>query len=168
MELNFGPRETIQIDGARITHRNFSGRPDKFNREGDRNFSVIIPSEEMANALKEHTNRYGVGWNVKIRPPKEDGDEPFMYLKVKVAFNERGPKIYLKAGNRTIMLNEDTVDCLDDIDIESVDLDIRPYDDEMRGTAFRSAYLQAIWVHQDLSRDRFAARFAEQNEDSPY
>jgi hypothetical protein len=105
---------------------------------------------------------------VKIRPPKEEGDIPFMYLPVKVKFNERGPKVYLKAGNRTVMLNEDTIDCLDDIDIESVDLDIRPYDDEMRGNAFRSAYLQSIWVYQDLSRDRFAARFAEMNEDSPY
>ena len=49
---------------------------------------------------------------------------------------------------------------LDDIDILSVDMDIRPYDDEINGKPFRSAYLQSIFVTQEF--DRLAARFAEE------
>ena len=109
---------------------------------------------------EKYTNRFGVGWNVKIKAPREEGDEPFIYLPIKVKFNDRGPKIYLKSGHNTVPLTEETVGMLDDIDIVSVDLDIRPYDDEMHGRPFRSAYLQGLWVTQEV--DRFAARFAEE------
>lgn len=158
MELTFAPRGVLQIDDARIIFRNFRGEGGKFNKEGDRNFALIIPDEEMAEALQNDTNQFGAGWNVKIKPPREEGDEPFIYLPVKVKFNDRGPKIYLESGRKRITLHEDTVGMLDDIDILSVDLDIRPYDDEINGRPFRAAYLQSMVVRQNL--DRFEARFA--------
>ena len=154
MELTFAPRGILQIDDARIIFRNFRGEGSKFNREGDRNFAVIIPDEEMANALLD------AGWNVKIKAPREEGDSPFMYLPVKVKFNERGPAVYLKTGTRMNRLDEDTVACLDDVDIMSVDLDIRPFDWEVNGSTGRTAYLQSIHVTQEI--DRFAARYAEE------
>lgn len=158
MELTFAPRGVLQIDDARIIFRNFRGEGGKFNKEGDRNFALIIPNEEMAEALQNDVNQYGAGWNVKIKPPREEGDEPFMYLPVKVKFNNRGPVVYLKSGNNRVKLTEDTIDMLDEIDIRSVDLDIRPYDDEINGKPFRAAYLQSMCVTQEI--DRFAARFA--------
>ena len=159
MNLTFAPRGILQIDDARIIYRNFAGAASKFNREGDRNFSIVIPDQEMADALVNE------GWNVKIKAPREDGDVPFMTLPVKVKFNDRGPNVYLQTGNRMNRLDEDSIACLDQIDIVSVDLDVRPYDwvlyegtkDEKRG---RSAYLQSIKVVQDV--DRFASRFGEE------
>ena len=159
MNLTFAPRGILQIDDARIIYRNFAGAASKFNREGDRNFSIVIPDQEMADALVNE------GWNVKIKAPREDGDVPFMTLPVKVKFNDRGPNVYLQTGNRMNRLDEDSIACLDQIDIVSVELDVRPYDwvlyegtkDEKRG---RSAYLQSIKVVQDV--DRFASRFAEE------
>ena len=159
MNLTFAPRGILQIDDARIIYRNFAGAASKFNREGDRNFSIVIPDQEMADALVNE------GWNVKIKAPREDGDVPFMTLPIKVKFNDRGPNVYLQTGNRMNRLDEDSIACLDQIDIVSVDLDVRPYDwvlyegtkDEKRG---RSAYLQSIKVVQDV--DRFASRFAEE------
>ena len=150
MNVVFAPRGILQIDDARIIYRNFSGVGSKFNREGDRNFAVYIPDEDMANELKES------GWNVKIKPPREDGDDPFMFLPVKIKFNDRGPSVYLVTGNKKTPLNENTVSCLDDIDILSVDLDIRPYDWEVNNKTGRTAYLQSIWVTQEV--DRFASR----------
>ena len=153
MRITYAPRDILQIDDARIIYRNFAGRGDKYNREGDRNFAVVIPDEDMANDLTK------LGWNVKIKPPREDGDTPFMFLPVKVKFNDRGPNVYLKTGNIQNRLDEESVGLLDNIDIISVDLDIRPYDwivqegtpNEKSG---RSAYLQSIRVIQDV--DRFA------------
>ena len=160
MELRFKPRGVIEIDDARIIFRNFSGRGTQFNNEGNRNFSVVIPSEDIKDALVNDTNEYGVGWNVKIKAPRNADEGPFMHLPVKVSYKGRGPKVYLVSGGRTCELTEENIGMLDEIDIRSCNLDIRPYDDVIRGEAFRSAYLQSIEVIQEI--DRFAARYAEE------
>ena len=160
MNLTFAPRNILQIDDARIIFRNFRGEGGRFNKEGDRNFAVVIPNQEMAESLLNDVNQYGAGWNVKIKAPREEGDDPFIYLPVKVKFNNRGPVIYLESGSNRIRLTEDTISMLDEIDILSVDMEIRPYDDEINGKPFRSAYLQSMLVRQEI--DRFAARFAEE------
>jgi hypothetical protein len=150
------PNGYLSIDDARIIWKNFAGRGDRFNREGDRNFNLVIPDQDTCDALLADKNQYGDSWNVKIKPPREEGDIPFMHMLVKVKFNGRGPNVYLVSGNRQVALTEDTIGCLDDIDIVSVDLDIRPYDDKLpNGNSFRTAYLSAMRVHQRM--DRFAA-----------
>lgn len=157
MKINFAARGVVQIDDARIIYRNFAGAPSKFNREGDRNFAVVIEDQDIAEALTEK------GWNVKIKPPREEGDEPFMFLPVKVKFNDRGPKVYLQnslGGRNRVTLDEDTVGILDNVDIINVDLDIRPYDWDVQGKTGRTAYLQSICVTQEV--DRFLDRYAEQ------
>lgn len=161
MHITFAPRGILQIDDARIIYRNFAGVGDKYNRAGDRNFAVVIPDQEAADALIKE------GWNVKIKPPREDGDTLFMYLPVKVKFNARGPACYLATGSRMNKLDEESIACLDDVDILGVDLDIRPYDWVIQeGTpnekSGRSAYLQSIKVTQEI--DRFAA----QDDDVPF
>lgn len=157
MKITFAPRGILQIDEARIIFRNFSGRGSKFNRDGDRNFAVVIPDQELADALMEE------GWNVRIKPAREEGDSPFMYLPVKVKFNDRGPHVYLKTGTSLNKLDEETIGILDDVDIMNVDLDIRPYDWEVNDKTGRTAYLQSISVTQEV--DRFYQRYAE--EESP-
>ena len=144
----------IIIEDAKIIFRNFSGEGSKFNREGDRNFSVLIDDQDIADALIEQ------GWNVKIKPARDEDDIPFMHLPVKIKFNDRGPRVYLKSGSAKVRLDEESIGCVDNVDIISVDLDIRPYDwvvqegtpDERRG---RSAYLQSMCVTQEV--DRFAS-----------
>lgn len=154
MEITFAPRGILQIDDARIVYRNFSGIPTKFNREGDRNFAVVIETQEQADALIEE------GWNVKIKPPREDGDDTFIYLPVKIKFSDRGPSVYLRSGKAIRKLDEDTVDILDNVDILSVDMDIRPYDWKVREKTGRAAYLQSINVVQKV--DRFAEMYSEE------
>lgn len=117
MELYFAPRGILQIDNARLVFKNFRGEGGKFNKEGDRNFALLITggsvdgrevsAEEMANALMNDLNRFGVGWNVKIKAPREEGDAPFIYLPVKVAFNDRGPQVYVESGASHRKLYED-------------------------------------------------------------
>lgn len=145
----------LEIEDARIIYRNFAGAGSKFNREGDRNFAVIIPNEDIANEL------IAEGWNVKIKPPREEYDEPFMFLPVKIKFNNRGPAAYVVSGSSVTRLNEDTIEMLDEIDIASVDMDLRPYDWDVNGKTGRTAYLQAINVTQNV--DRFGARYAAED-----
>lgn len=159
MNITFAPRGILQIDEAHIVYRNFKGEGSKYNREGDRNFAVIIDDQDIADQLID------AGWNVKIKPPREDGDSPFMYLPVKIKFNDRGPNVYLMTGRRMNRLDKDSIACLDDVDILSVDLDIRPYDWEVNGKEGRTAYLQSIKVTQNL--DRFAADY-ESDEYAPF
>ena len=154
MKITFAPKGILQIDDARIIYRNFSGAPSKFNREGDKNFALVIDDEDICDALVND------GWNVKIKPPREEGDNPFMFLPIKIKFNDRGPRVYLKTGRNVNKLDEETVSILDNVDILSVDLDIRPYDWEVNGKEGRTAYLQSMQVEQEI--DRFAERFAEE------
>ena len=154
MELTFAPRGILQIDDARIVFRNFRGEGGPYNREGDRNFALVIPTEEIADELVAE------GWNVKKKDPREEGDDPFIFLPVKIKFNDRGPHVYLKTGDVSNKLDEESVGCLDDIDIRSVSMDIRPYAWEVNSKTGRTAYLQSMEVVQEI--DRFAARYAEE------
>lgn len=167
MKLTFAPKGILQIDDARICFRNFRGEGSMYNNEGDRNFSLVIPDNDIAEALQNDKNEYGVGWNVKIKAPREEGDQPFMHMLVKVKYTDRSkPRAYLISGKNRVELTEDTIGMLDDIDIRSVDLDIRPYDGEGRFGPHRTAYLQSIYVTQEV--DRFAARFAEEEYPEEY
>lgn len=154
MSLTIAPRGVLQIDDARLVFRNFKGEGGKYNREGERNFSVVIETEDQYKALMKEVNKYGNPWNVRVKEPREEGDAPFMYLPVKVKFNDNGPGIYLISGNAKTKLTEASVAILDDIEILTVNLDIRPYDGEVNGKTYRAAYLKAIEVVQEI--DRFA------------
>ena len=157
MEIRHLNNGICQIDDARICFRNFSGEAGKYNREGDRNFAVIIPDQEIADEMIDR------GWNVKIKEPREEGEDPFMYLTVIVKFNGNGPHVYVQSGRNMNQLDEESVGMIDDIDISSVDLDIRPYEWEVNGKTGVTAYLQSMKVVQNI--DRFAAALAE--EESP-
>lgn len=152
MKVRF-TRDILEIEDARIIYRNFEGLASKFNREGDRNFAVIIPNEDICNELVE------AGWNVKIRQPRDEDDSPFMFLPVKIKFNSRGPAAYVRSGDNVTKLTEETIGMLDEIDIQSVDMDLRPYDWDVNGKQGRTAYLQAINVIQNV--DRFGQQYIE-------
>ena len=157
MNVVFAPKNILQIDDAKLIFKNFEGRGDKFNREGDRNFSILIEDTNTADALVRE------GWNVKIKPGRDEDEGPFMRLPVKVKFTDYGPNVYLVTGDRRNELDEESISCLDNIDIESVDLDIRPYDWEVNGRTGRTAYLQSMQVVQRV--DRFAAKYARMQDD---
>lgn len=174
-------------------YRNFAGEGSKYNREGDRNFVVAIDDrdltqEEVDNILDIYREAemvdngdgpvlmfdgteiitlpdmlQALGWNIKIKPPRDEDDDRFIFLSVKIKFNDRGPNVHLVTGRRHNILSEDSVDCLDRIDMANVELDIRPYDWDVNGKTGRTAYLQSMHVVQDVS-DRFADRYADREE----
>lgn len=161
MEIIFKGSERyplVEINGARITYKNFEGRGDKFNAEGKRNFTVIIPNEDLAEMLRNDKNAAGIGWNVKTRPARDEDEDDFRTLKVNVSFNDRGPGIFLDTNGKLNKLTEETVGLLDHIGITEVSMDIRPFDGEAAGKPFRSAYLQSMRVTQ-APLDRFEEEY---------
>lgn len=160
-ERNDGRNVILQIDDARIVYRNFSGVAGKFNPNGERSFAVVIGdgvfnnTELTSNEICDRLEDYG--WHVKRKPALEDGEEPFNVLPVKVKFMEgRNPAIYINDGENVRQINEELVGMIDDLNISSVDMDIRPYHWEMGTNSGTTAYLQSICVN--FTPDRFAKR----------
>lgn len=161
MKLTFAPRGVIQVEEARLIFNNFAGRGSMYNREGDRNFCLRIPTQEMADELINE------GFNVKIKDPREEGEEPFIYLKVNVKIHPHGheferlnPQAYLVTNGRKVELDGDSIGMIDDIDILKVDLQFTGSDWTVNGRSGRSAYLKKIYVTQNI--DDLDARYAEE------
>lgn len=142
---------TLIMENAKIRFRNFAGRPDEYTREGDRSFALVIEDEDLANKLRED------GWNVKMRLPKEEGAEPWYYLKVKVNFDGIPPKIVEVTSLNRVALNEDTVGILDTAELKSVDVEVSPYHWEIGGRSGITAYLKTMYA--TIEEDPFAAKY---------
>ena len=156
--------DILQIDDARIKFRNFSGKEDQFNRDGKRSFCWIIDDPDLADELAAR------GWNVKIRPARDEDADADMFMKVNVNYSASGygPRVYLKSGDAQVMLDSESINRLDEISIESVDMDIRAYDWEYAGRTGRTAYLNSIRVTQRM--DRFADDYNRRDyyEENPF
>lgn len=135
---------TVLMEGVRIIFRNFSGKEGQYNREGDRNFAVLL-DEKVATTMAEDN------WNVKwLRPRNEDEEEtPQAYLPVSVNFKGRPPRIVLITSRGRTNLDEATVEMLDWADIVNVDLIIRPYEWTVNNKSGVKAYLQSIYATID-------------------
>ena len=143
----------INIEGATIIWKNFSGERDKFN-PGKRGFSVVIDDAVMADELRQE------GWNIKDRPLQEGADpsEQEWTLPVKLNMN-RYTQVWLIVGNHKTLMNEDTVAQLDVVDIVNCDISIRPYEWEMSGRTGITAYVDSMYV--TIRENKFAEKYAD-------
>lgn len=133
------PAKTFMIEDARIIFRNFAGKEGQYNREGDRNFAVIL-REDVADAMIQD------GWNVRFLDPREEGDMPTPYISVAVNFNNRPPRVVLLTSTTRTQLDESSVETLDWADIKTADLIARGYDWNVNGKSGTKAYLQSLFV----------------------
>lgn len=148
------PDNTVLMEGVKIIFRNFAGKEGQYNREGDRNFAVLL-DEPIASVMSED------GWNVKMLKPREgdEDDQPQAYLPVSVNFRGRPPRIVMITSRGRTNIDEDQVETLDWVDIVNVDLIVRPYEWTVNGKSGIKAYLQALYV--TIEEDPLEAKYAE-------
>lgn len=143
--------KTFMVEDARIMFRNFSGKEGQYNREGDRNFAVVIPSDVADQMLVD-------GWNVRMLDPREEGDDPTPYVQVSVNFNNRPPRVVMLTSTTRTQLDEASIEVLDWADFKTVDLIARGYEWSVNGKSGTKAYLQSLFV--TIEEDALERKYA--------
>jgi len=151
---------TVLMEGVRIIFRNFEGKEGRYNKKGNRNFGVILPNNEVAEAMAQDD------WNVKWLQPREDDDEgteETPWLPVEVAYDRgRPPRIVLITSRGRTNLGEHEVEMLDWADIVNVDLIVRPYNWEVNNKGGVKAYLQSMYI--TIEEDELEKKYAEMDQ----
>lgn len=160
---NYRVKDNLVFENARIIYRNFAGKESQNNREGERNFCVVVDDPEKAQALAAD------GWNVRIHQPHNEDDPAFYFIPVRVSFKNIPPKIFMISGKVKTLLTEKTVGNLDYAEIKNVDLVLRPYNWEVNGKTGVKAYLKDMYV--TIYDDPFSQKYADLDgidEDYPF
>jgi len=143
--------KSFRIDDAQIVFRNFAGKEGQYNREGDRNFCVILPPDVGDQML-------GDGWNVRYLEAREEGDERTPYISVSVNFNNRPPRVVMLTSTTRTQLSEESVEILDWADVKKADLIARGYDWTVNGKSGTKAYLQSLFI--TIEEDELERKYA--------
>lgn len=156
-------RRKVFLENTRFIYRtNFAGDPsqDKYG-SSTRRGNIVIPTQEQADEL------VAMGCNVKQTQPRdgeEEGYVPTYYISVIINYDsdlaqERPPKVYLVSGNEPPrLLDKETVGAIDKVYVLNVNATLeichsKRYDREL-------AYVQVMYVEQDVADDPFADRYA--------
>lgn len=131
--------EKITIENAKLMGRNFSGKRGEYNAEGQRNFCVLLPTDQ-ANMLAE------IGWKIRWLKPRDAEDTPQAFLQVKVHYGKKEPKVVLIKGNTKRLLREKTINILDFAEIDHCDMILRPFNWEVKGEKGVAAYLDQLYA----------------------
>lgn len=120
------PNGDLSVEGGAIIYKNFKGEPTKFNPTGGkRTFTLVLP-QHVAEELVDS------GWNVKHRPPREEGDDDLYFTDIVVNMESQfPPKIMLitRYGEKENLthLDSETVGLLDSSILVDIDMIIHPY-----------------------------------------
>lgn len=145
-------KKRLAISNARIIFRNFSGKEDRYNKSGNRNFCVILSDEDAKKALKDN-------WNVKYLQPKDEGDDPTAYIPVTVSYKVSPPKVFLINSKNKVAVEEETIGTLDWVDIANVDLVLNPYEWDVNGKTGVKAYLKSLYI--TVNEDDFERKYSD-------
>lgn len=146
---------TFMIEDAQLIFRNFSGKEGQYNREGDRNFCVILDDKIAKQMLED-------GWNVKGLTSREEGEPDTPYIQIAVNFKNRPPRVVMITSTSRTFLDENSVSVLDWADIRVADLIAREYVWTVNNKTGVKAYLQSLFV--TIEEDELERKYAVMDE----
>jgi hypothetical protein len=152
------PNENVIMEGVRIIFRNFEGKEGPYNKQGERNFAVLL-DDKVANMMAED------GWNVKWLKPRDDaeeGEEDQAYLPVSLRYDVFPPHVVLVTSRNRTVLGESEIEVLDYSDIINVDLIVRPYTWTVNNKTGIKAYVKTMFV--TIEEDELVRKYAELDE----
>lgn len=132
-------KKNITLENVTIAFRNFAGKEDKFNAQGNRNFAILLEEEQAAEMEAD-------GWNIKRLRPRDDDEVGPPYIQVSVSYKQKPPKIAVVTSNGISYYTEDMVEMLDWVDIEEVDVTLYPYEWGVNGKTGIKAYLVTMFM----------------------
>lgn len=149
----------IFIEGTTfIFETNFSGDPkrDRFGNN-QRKANLVIPDIDLARQLIDE------GYNVrmtKAREGEEEGFIPRYFVAVKLNYDSKWPpKVYLvtEENEEGVLLDSESVCCIDDMWVESVNAVLNPYD----GPNGKSLYVKSMEIFQEVDDDPITSKYAK-------
>jgi hypothetical protein len=149
---------TLVMHDARLIFKNFAGKEGQYNQAGDRNFCILL-DDETADAMDAD------GWNIKELRAREEGDTPQKYLPVSIKYRGRNgadmrkPRLVMITSKGRTDLTEEECELFDWVDIQKVDLIVRPYHWEVSGNRGTKAYLKSIYV--TIEEDELEQKYNE-------
>lgn len=157
-EFTFFENGDFEVNNAVLVYRNFSGNPTSFNKQGGgRTFGLVV-TDEVGEYLRD------LGWNVKMREPKREGDEPFQFTEIVVSYKGLYPPDIrlistvngMKKGK---ILTESNVGILDNVWIENAKLRIHPRRHDSHGYIFKG-YANKVAITQ-ARQDFFGSSYSD-------
>lgn len=162
-------RNKLEIFNAQIVYSNFAGLEKKkdgrtVNDAGNRNFNVILDPEKSEiywNGEIVTNPDFGqelveLGFNVKLKPGREEGDPMQYKLPVAVSYkSDIKPDMNIVVGNKIEPLYEDTIGQLDMLEISRADIEInngKTYIDSHTGQEKVKAWCNKGFFHIVPSR----------------
>lgn len=142
----------VMIENAKLIFRNFAGREQQFNAEGDRNFNVVL-GPKLAEKLKAE------GWNVRqLRPVDEETPGDYV-IQVTVNYKKgRPPRVVMITSQNRVELGSDEVGLLDVADIKQADIMLNGYEWSVSGNSGIKAYLKSAFI--TIDEDELEQKYA--------
>ena len=127
--FHFRQNGDLEVKNAVIIWKNFSGRPTKYVPAGGKRTFTLVLTQEMADVLRDR------GWNVRVRPAKEEGDADLYYTEISVRYNtdkpQYNPSVYflseVNGEKYKQLIPEEAIGQADDERFAKVDLLIHAY-----------------------------------------
>jgi hypothetical protein len=149
-----------EVPGSDLWYRNMQGTPTQYTPAGTRSFAIAI-SDELAEELENE------GWTCISHKPRSssDPDSPIIArFKIKMNFNSANPpRIYIASsdGTRRTQVDEQYLDDqnIDRRGIEWCDIAVNPYNRNVNGKDWCSAYLSELTIK--LQEGAFDYKYAE-------
>ena len=181
MKWEFNPKDgRFYVYGARISYTNFTGAENEYNRAGSKNFKLRI-DEKLYNFLTDPDNTipnyvdpddadkdYTYSWNVRasMKPPREEGEEPFYSVKIGVYPNTDVYGLTKKAKQRFEYDNLNLIDnAVSKGQIANGEIDLSFHVSVNTKLSHPAYYIRCDEIYIPMKESRLASKYEHYGED---